>query len=299
MLDYLYQAATALAAKGGFAGSRRLGDIAGWIMWHALLSRRSMAAASASRHLGCSEEEGRRIARASFAHTGRAFCEAAITNLVDWRFEQERLHIASPANLASLQATKGPMVLACAHLGSWELLAGILQLAIPGRAKGVVVREGHDEALNYLMQRQRGRPGVEIIGHRNAAPKVLRLLRNNGVCAFLVDHNTRQKEAVFLPFLGEEAAVNAGPAMLAVRSGATVWPVFMLRQAEGQYELRIETPLYTSELDLPVAQKIEQTARFYTMAVEQQVRRNPEQWLWMHKRWKTRKSVPEYPLNNV
>ena len=106
--------------------------------------------------------------------------------------------------------------------------------------------------------------------------------------AFLVDHNTSRDEAIFLPFLGEEAAVNRGPALIAVRSNALVCPIFLLRDKD-KYVLCMEEPLDPLELQGTSEEKIEAVTRFYTAAVERIVRRAPEQWFWMHNRWKTKK----------
>lgn len=288
MREFLFQAAALAGERLGFRGVELLGDFVGELLWFLLPRRRRMARQAVAEHLQVPPKRAQDIAKASFKHTGRSFCEAFITRKVDWRFMRERLRLATPETLAALGEQGGPAVIACAHLGAWELLAGFLPLILPEHPKGVVVREGRDEALNQLMRRQRGRPGVDIIPHRGAAKKVLRLLRQKGACAFLVDHNTQHKEAIFLPFLGEVAAVNAGPALLAVRAGASIWPGFLLREGKGRYVLHVDAPLRTSELTGTPQERLEAAARFYTEAVERFVRQYPEQWFWMHRRWKTR-----------
>jgi KDO2-lipid IV(A) lauroyltransferase len=106
--------------------------------------------------------------------------------------------------------------------------------------------------------------------------------------AFLVDHNCSREEAVFLPFLGKTAAVNMGPALLALRSKALVLPVFLLREEGMQYRFQVGEALDTATLTGTREEKIRAIARFYTRAVEHMVHERPEQWFWMHKRWKTR-----------
>lgn len=86
-----------------------------------------------------------------------------------------------------------------------------------------VVRTYKNKLMDYVTTRLRSSHGADVIGHREAAFPVLRALRKNGYAAFLADHNTSRSEAFFLPFLGEEAAVNKGPAVLAVRAKALVW----------------------------------------------------------------------------
>jgi KDO2-lipid IV(A) lauroyltransferase len=126
------------------------------------------------------------------------------------------------------------------------------------------------------------------VDHRQAVFTVLKALKRNGLTAFLVDHNSPRNEAVFLPFLNETAAVNMGPAVLAVKANATVVPVFLVRDEQGGYVFHVAPPLATGELSGTREEKIRQVAEFYTGAVEKYVRKYPEQWFWMHKRWKTR-----------
>jgi KDO2-lipid IV(A) lauroyltransferase len=128
------------------------------------------------------------------------------------------------------------------------------------------------------------------VDHRQASRTVLPKLRNKAAAAFLVDHNCSRKEAIFLPFLEDIAAVNSGPALLALRTNASVYPVFLLRDGKGRHILHILAPLHASELSGSIRERLKTIAAFYTDAVADMVRQYPEQWFWMHQRWKTRAS---------
>jgi KDO2-lipid IV(A) lauroyltransferase len=134
----------------------------------------------------------------------------------------------------------------------------------------------------------RGARGMLMIDHRKASDIVLPKLRAGGVAAFLVDHNTSRKEAMFLPFLEDTAAVNMGPASLALRAKAAVYPVFLIRDGKGGHILHLLPPLHTATLEGSIKERVQAIAAFYTDAVAEMVRRHPEQWFWMHRRWKTR-----------
>ena len=151
----------------------------------------------------------------------------------------------------------------------------------------MVVRRYPDEAVQTFIGERREATGATMVGHRRAAMDVVRALHKNGIAAFLVDHNTKTNEAAFLPFLGEEAAVNMGPALLAVRGKALVWPVVLEREGSS-YVFRLQKPLDTTELTGTREENIRETARFYTEAVEKFIQHAPEQWFWMHERWKTK-----------
>jgi len=180
-----------------------------------------------------------------------------------------------------------PVVAATAHFGAWELLAGLFGDFPAEYPHVVVVRRSKNVALNDFTNRMRGSRGAVILGHRDAAFSILRALKRNGVTAFLVDHNTNRNEAVFLPFLGRAAAVNKGPALLAVRAEALVFAVFLRRDGED-YVFHIEELADTAMLDGGHEANMRTVARAYTEAVERMVRLAPEQWFWMHNRWKTR-----------
>jgi KDO2-lipid IV(A) lauroyltransferase len=190
--------------------------------------------------------------------------------------------------LSRLFACERPIVAVTGHFGAWELLAGLLgRVYEDPRPRMVIVRKYADPVAHAFIKKYREATGAQMIGHRNAVLSVMRALRHNGIAAFLVDHNTKKDEAIFLPFLGEEAAVNAGPAVLAVRSGAIVWPMVLSRRDSG-YVFLLQEPLDTATLEGTAEEKIRNTAEFYTQAMEKFIRNEPEQWFWMHNRWKTK-----------
>jgi KDO2-lipid IV(A) lauroyltransferase len=218
-----------------------------------------------------------------------SFLEIFYTRRADMRFVHERVEITETTRRSmEIMADKSRAVVVCAaHLGSWELLVGFTHL-FPGRPRQVVVRRSKQASVNEVIRHLRGQFGVDIVEHRNAAGAVLRSLRKGGITAFLVDHNCSRDEAVFLPFLGEVAAVNMGPALLALRAKALVFPACLLRLGDGRYRLHIEAPLDCATLTGDRNANVTAVARFYTQAVERFIRMAPEQWFWMHNRWKTR-----------
>jgi KDO2-lipid IV(A) lauroyltransferase len=101
----------------------------------------------------------------------------------------------------------------------------------------------------------------------------------------LLDQNALRSERVFVPFLGRPAATNFGLAMLALKSGAPVLPTFSARSADGRHRAWIGAPIPAAETGDRAARIGVSTAR-YTAAIEAYVRRHPEQWFWVHDRWK-------------
>lgn len=274
----------------GFKGLGAVGEGLGRLMWLALPGRRALATRNISRHLGVPPAQAAAIAKASFCHTARSFVEILLTD--KFGVDSPRLRLARPDLWQTLRETPRPVVAATAHMGAWELLASLTgQLYEPPRPRMIVVRRYPDPAVQAFITRRREAGGATMIGHRTVASSVLRALRQNGVVGFLVDHNALRSEALFLSFLTETAAVNMGPALLAVRAEALIWPVFLLRDGTD-YVVHMEEPLDTLALTGSREEKVRAAALFYTGAVERIIRAYPDQWFWMHNRWKTQPETP-------
>lgn len=270
----------------GFSGVRGMGRLMGRLIWRFVPSRREMAVESIMKHLGKDRAEAERIAFESFCHNGCSFLELVLTRA--FGLDSPRLRFDPPELFEELKNCQRPIVAATAHFGSWELLASLLgQVYEAPRPRMVVVRRYANPAVQDFIASCREATGADMVGHRQAAMSVIRALHKNGIVAFLVDHNTMRHEAEFLPFLGEEAAVNAGPALLAVRGKALVWPVVLKREGRD-YVFRLQKPLDTATLTGTREENIRETAKFYTKATEDFIREAPEQWFWMHERWKTK-----------
>ena len=270
----------------GFSGVQNMGDCMGRIIWRFVPSRRRLATENIMKHLAVDREEAERIARESFCHNGRSFLEIVLTR--NFGLDSPRLRFDPPELFEELKNCQRPIVAATAHFGSWELLASLLgQVYESPRPRMVVVRRYGNPAVQEFIASCREATGAEMVGHRQAAMGVIRALHKNGIAAFLVDHNTMRHEAAFIPFLGEVAAVNMGPALLAVRGKALVWPVVLVREGQD-YVFRLQKPLDTTELTGPREENIRTAAEFYTRAIEAFIREAPEQWFWMHDRWKTK-----------
>ncbi|MDR1945873.1 MAG: lysophospholipid acyltransferase family protein [Desulfovibrio sp.] len=277
---------TRLLSRLPWPALRRTAGFAAFCFWHLAPSRRREAIEAVRNHLKVPDEEAGRIARQSFRENFLSFLEILHTG----RFytEQSVRVVHHPEIKEALRREKAPIVIVTAHLGSWELMPGLAADIVPQRRGMVVVRSRRSRILNRVMAELRGARGMEAVDHRRASEIIVPGLREGGAVAFLADHNASRKEAVFLPFLEDTAAVNMGPASMALRTKAAVYPVFLLRDGEGGHILHFLPPLHTENLEGSIRERIRTVAAFYTDAVAGMVRMYPEQWLWMHRRWKTR-----------
>ncbi len=172
------------------------------------------------------------------------------------------------------------VLFATGHLGNWELSA--FAHGLMTEPMSIVVRPLDNPWIDAWVERRRAMSGNRIIAKKDAARLILRALKANQAVGILVDQNSLPGEGVFVDFFGVPACTNAAFARLAAHSGATVIPGFALWSAEeSRFVLRFFPPVaVTGEL-------VADTQRLHA-AIEQIIRQYPDQWLWIHRRWKTR-----------
>jgi KDO2-lipid IV(A) lauroyltransferase len=172
------------------------------------------------------------------------------------------------------------------HLGHWELSA--LAHGLHGHPLHVMVRRLDNPYLDRLVSRYRTLSGNGVLEKTDSPRRIFELLRSNQAVGMLVDQNASLEGGVFVDFFGVKACASTGLARIALRTGAPVVPGFALwEEAEQRYVLRFWPPLEIlrtgdAENDVQV-----NTQRVHTL-LEQVIRRWPDQWLWIHRRWKTR-----------
>lgn len=179
----------------------------------------------------------------------------------------------------AMRAGRG-VLFATAHLGNWELSA--FAHALMAAPMHVVARPLDNPRLDAMATRLRTMCGNRVIGKKDYARGILRALARNEAVGILIDQNVSAGEGIFVPFFGVPACVSAGLARLAAHSGAAVIPGFALwSDTERRYVLRFYAPLEMS------GDEAEDTRRIHAH-LESVIRAHPDQWLWMHRRWKTR-----------
>ncbi len=172
-----------------------------------------------------------------------------------------------------------------AHLGAWELSSAAH--ALFGNPMDVMVRPLDNPLLQRFVDRRRRLFGNRTINKFDSARSALTALRANRAVGILADQNAAGDDGVFVKFFGRTASATKGVAQLAARTGAQVIPGFALwNGATGRYVLKFHTPLKMADTGDRAADLIENTQRCQTL-LESMIRSYPEQWLWIHRRWKT------------
>jgi KDO2-lipid IV(A) lauroyltransferase len=172
------------------------------------------------------------------------------------------------------------VLFATAHLGNWELSA--YAHALLTEPMNVVVRPLDNPLVDALVERRRALSGNTLLSKRDFARSIFHALRENQPVGILVDQNSSADNGAFVPFFGMLACANLTFAKLAARSGAAVIPGFAVWSAEERrYILR-----FYPEVEM-TGDAVEDTGRIQS-AIEAAIREAPDQWLWIHRRWKTR-----------
>lgn len=180
---------------------------------------------------------------------------------------------------------RGVLVLT-AHLGNWELSA--LAHGLYGRPMHILVRPLDNPRLDALVTRYRTLSGNRVIEKTDSARRIFEALRASHTVGILADQNESAASGVFVDFFGKQACASAGLARIALRTGAPVVPGFALwNPDEDRYVLRFWPPLEVAVTGDEEADVRAATQCFHS-ALEQIIREYPDQWLWIHRRWKTR-----------
>ncbi len=184
----------------------------------------------------------------------------------------------------ALEQKKGVLSIV-AHFGNWELMTVALPLG--AQPMSIVYRPLDSPTLDNLTAWMRTKDGNTLISKGGSGRKITRLLAENRIIGILSDQNVDKQEGVFVDFFGTPACTSVGLAVLALRTDAPVLPAFMARMPSGKYKFIILPAVEITRTGDYESDLLVNTQRF-TKVVEDMVRKYPDQWFWIHQRWKTK-----------
>ena len=234
------------------------------------------------------KKEKKRILRALFLGMGRQLAEFCLFP----RYTAEnvgRLAVYDGfQNLADAMARGKGVLFLTAHFGGWEI--GSFVHSLFGHPINIVVRPLDNPLVDAMVDRYRSRHGNRTISKQDFARALLTSLRRGEVVAILMDTNMTPPQGAFVDFFGVPACTATGMARVALHTDATVVPAFTVwDQALGKYKIRFDAALPLIRTGNDEADAVANTAAF-TKVIQDYATRYPEQWLWVHRRWKTRPS---------
>jgi KDO2-lipid IV(A) lauroyltransferase len=229
-----------------------------------------------------SKAEHKQIARAVFAHFGRLLFEILKFSTLSHAQMLARVEFEGE-DRARLAYGQGKGVLFfTGHFGYWELHALVHGLQL--EPIGVLARALDNEHLNGLLEQVRGGTGNFVIYRQGAVRRVIKTLSAGHGVAMLIDQHMHSPDAIWVDFFERPAATTSTLAALALRTGAPVVPVFAVPIEHGRYRMIYEHPVPPPPEDHPEA--IREFTQRCTDVLEMYVRRRPDLWLWMHRRWR-------------
>ncbi len=237
-----------------------------------------------------SEREIRRLNRRVITHFGEMFFEIPHILRLNSENLERYVRFENEENLLSAQAKGKGVFILTGHFGNWELMSAATCLRYAPRS-AVVARPLDFSPADRLMADLRSRFGTVIIPKQGAVKGILKVVKQRGMVGILLDQNVAWYEGVFVPFFGNLACTNKGLALLALKTGAPVVPVFSVRDHDGRYRV-----IFEKEVNLirtgDMTRDVEENTALFTKIIERFIREYPDHWFWFHKRWKTRPFSP-------
>lgn len=223
------------------------------------------------------------IAKRCFENLGKNVVEFLRFPCMDAAQLQRIVNFEGASHIeAALARGKGAIILT-GHFGNWELLAASISAQVAPLTP--IVRELRSARLNTLVSSYRAQAGYATIDRDTGLRSALRCLKRNQLLGIVADVDTKVK-GVFVDFFGKPAYTPYSPVAIALKTGAAILPSFIVRQPDGTHRAIIEPPLVLERAAVNEEELVVNTQKF-TKIIEGYIRRYPEQWVWMHERWKT------------
>lgn len=244
-----------------------------------------------------SELEIKTLARRNYQHYGRVFMDFLVT--VSWKKEDylKNVKLEGLENVKEvLREGKGLFFLSC-HLGSWELAIGVTAAA--GIPLNVVVKHARNKAVESFLQWYRKKTGAGIFLESYTHYEILHAIKKNQAVGFVMDQFMGPPIGLPVSFFGKLAGTAVSLALLLERRNAPVILVYCFRDSKGYPHVVFKPPIQFSELSSDRTKRLYERTQIVNDVLEQTIRKHPEQWLWLHRRWKPFKGLPRWRLSSV
>ncbi|HUF48553.1 MAG TPA: lysophospholipid acyltransferase family protein [Vicinamibacterales bacterium] len=265
------------------AGARALGTLMGLAFYlvdhrHRRVAVQQLRSAFPTR----SAAECRAIARATFAHFGRLLVSVLRLSTIQPDQLRAQVEIEGENHLREALALGRGVLVVTGHFGLWEVQGVAHPLFWP--RMNVLARPLDNPYLQRFLERTRESTGNRVVYRQGGLRRALRALSANETVAMLIDQHIQPSNAVFVDFFNRPAATTTAAAVLAIRTGAPLVPIFALPLPGGRVRLVYEHPVLPPPPD--AADPVAELTQRCTDVLEMYVRRHPHLWLWMHRRWR-------------
>lgn len=233
-----------------------------------------------------SKQKIRKMARNVFINISRNVVDAFRIGVIDSKTIDEFVTASGLEKIDNAMKKQKGVLLITGHIGNWELLGAYLSLK--GYPLNVIGAPIYDPRLDELVVKNRQKSGTKYIARGSATREILRALSRKELIGLLIDQDSKKFDGVFVDFMGKQAFTPSGPVILAMRTGAPVLPITI--HLRKNYKHVIETG---DEIQFKITgnkqEDIVYNTQLCSKAIEKAILKNPTQWVWMHKRWKTKR----------
>ncbi len=232
-----------------------------------------------------SEKEKHCLVSGMYHHFGKCLGDLMRLSLYKKEWPAHLIDYEGREAFLSAYARGKGIILITAHLGFWELLfACINQMGVKGTA---VVKDIRNKGINHFIMEQRDMGDVFALRKKNSAQEIIRFLKKGGLVGFILDQNMNTELGAFVDFGSEKACTLSAPALLAARYEVPVFGGFVVRTPGDRYRM-----VFTPELQLVKTGNREKdlvsNTQIFSNVIRDMIRHYPEQWIWLHKRFKNR-----------
>ena len=244
--------------------------------------RRKMATDNVVQCLGVSEQEAERIAKASWVRFGPMAFEVLRFPRFKGRL-YERVELEGLDEVKKLLALGRGVVFATSHCGNWELLGGALaEAGVPLVAVGMRQKESGSDRF---ITENRSLVGMHVT-YKNDVREMFRMLKEGWAIGLLMDQDVSARDGIVIDWFGRPTNFAQGPATLARHQGLPIIPIYITRLPDGRHRGIIHAPIPVSRTKDKKADILKAT-RAVGRVLEEHIRRHPEEWFWLHDRWKS------------
>ncbi len=230
------------------------------------------------------EKEIRGIAFRTFENLGMNFVEFLRSPGLNTDKLLERVELEGRSHVEeALKEGKG-IIFLLGHIGNWELL-GRMASFFGGSIMAIARPLKKNERLDQFIEDVRRTSGLEVLSSKRVARQVVSALRENKMVGILIDQREKRSQGVGVEFFGKKASTTPASAFFALKTGAAVIPVYALRLQGGRHRFVAEPPVELIKTG-DKAEDIRANTQRHTEVLESIVRRYPDQWFWIHRRWK-------------
>ena len=266
---------------------RQLGNV----MYYVDLKHRKVALENLRLAFGQEKSERQlfEIAQRTFQNLGMMIIEFFRIPRMDVKTFKKRVKIEGLDEALKLLEKRKGLLLLLSHFGNWELM-GIISKVIGNSIVVIAKPVKKNQWVDRFVTKIRNAAGLEVISSIKASRKVIKALSENRVVGILIDQRAKRSEGVWADFFGRKAPTTPSLAVLALKTGAPVLPVFMIRNGFQQHRLLIKEPLELIRTG-DIKKDVEANTQLFNQTLESMVRQYPDQWFWVHRRWEREKKV--------